>query len=237
MRKILSFLFFLVSFTIAKAENDLPKTEQLIVVKTDGWDTIHGKLSAFKWKDGNWNSVMSDITVVVGKKGLAWGKGLHDEKLIKGPLKKEGDGRSPAGIYPLTGLFGYGDMKEKMNYIKVDQNTFCVDDPSSSFYNEIVHADTVKKDWNSAETMRLKSDNYKYGIFVGYNTYSIEASKGSCIFIHIWDNASSPTAGCTALTEENILKLMSFLDKSKNPLLVQVPEEEYKKLKTLYKLP
>ena len=237
MHKVFCFLFLFLGFKIFVTGSDLPRTEQLIVVTTEGWDAVQGKLNAYEWRNNCWTHRLRNVPVVVGKKGLAWGSGLHDKSLITGPVKREGDGRSPAGIYPLTGLFGYMDLQKKMDYLKVDKNTFCIDDPSSAYYNKVVHSDTVTKDWNSAETMKLKSDNYKYGIFVGYNTDSVRVNSGSCIFIHIWDDKNSPTAGCTALTENNILKLIRLLNKEKNPLLVQAPQKEYEKLKTLYSLP
>ena len=124
-----------------------------------------------------------------------------------------------------------------MKSLKVDNNTYCVDDVKSAYYNQIVKPDTVKKDWSSAETMRMKTDVYKYGIFVDYNVNPVIAGEGSCIFMHIWSKRTSPTAGCTAMTKDNILKLIRFLDKSQNPVLVQVPQSEYPRLKLLYKLP
>ena len=168
---------------------------------------------------------------------MAWGKGLHKAELNKGKLKKEGDGNSPAGIFHLSGLFGYEDIRSEMNSLKVDNRTFCVDDSKSAYYNQIVKSDTVKKDWNSAETMRMKSDVYKFGIFVDYNVKPAIPNMGSCIFMHIWSGSNKPTAGCTAMKESDILKLIDFLDKKKNPILVQVPLSEYSKLKGMYKLP
>ena len=213
------------------------KTFQLVVVTTGGWNTIEGKMSTYQWENNKWSAVLTDIPIVTGRSGLAWGKGLHDPFLNKGKLKKEGDGNAPAGIYYLSGLFGYQDISAKMSSLKVDERTFCVDDVKSGYYNQIVKSDTVQKDWNSAETMRMKSDVYKYGIFVDYNVNPAIPGKGSCIFMHIWRKSTSPTAGCTAMTEANILKLIGFLDKSKNPVLVQVPQSEYAKLKQLYQLP
>jgi D-alanyl-D-alanine dipeptidase len=55
--------------------------------------------------------------------------------------------------------------------------------------------------------------------------------------MHIWSGSNKPTAGCTAMKESDILKLIDFLDKTKNPILVQVPQSEYSKLKGMYKLP
>lgn len=212
-------------------------TRQLVVVTSEGWNKINGKMTAYEWKNNKWIPVLKDIPIVTGRSGLAWGKGLHDSKLNRGKLKKEGDGNAPAGIFYLSGLFGYDKISAKMNSLKVDNKTFCVDDSRSAYYNKIVKSDTVKKDWKSAETMRMKSDVYKYGIFVDYNVNPAEAGKGSCIFMHIWSGSNSPTAGCTAMTEANILKLIEFLDKKKNPVLVQVPQSEYEKLKRTYKLP
>lgn len=213
------------------------KTSQLVVVTTPDWNSINGKMTSYEWKKNRWEAVLKDIPIITGRNGLAWGKGLHNNSLNKGKLKKEGDGKAPAGIFYLSGLFGYQDISSKMNSLKVDQKTFCVDDIKSEYYNQIVKSDTVKKDWNSAETMRMKSDVYKFGIFVDYNVKPAIPGKGSCIFMHIWSKSTAPTAGCTAMTEQNIRKLISFLDKSKNPVLVQVPESEYPKMRKMYKLP
>ena len=213
------------------------KTSQLIVVTSNSWNTIQGKMNVYEYHSGVWKSVLKDIPIVTGRSGMAWGRGLHSLESTIGRLKKEGDGNSPAGIFYLSGLFGYDDISSKMNSIKVDQQTFCVDDSKSAYYNQIVKTDTVKKDWISAETMRMKSDAYKYGIFVDYNVKPAVPQMGSCIFMHIWSGSDSPTAGCTAMKEADILKLIGFLDKKKNPVLIQVPRAEYDKMKLIYKLP
>ena len=213
------------------------KTDQLIIVTSDSWNKIEGKMNVYEYKNNKWQPVFMNIPIVTGRSGMAWGKGLHDSGFNKGKLKKEGDGNAPAGIYTLSGLFGYDDIRSKMNSLKVDQNTFCVDDSKSPNYNRIVNTDTLRKDWDSAETMLMKSDVYKFGIFVDYNVKPVIPGSGSCIFMHIWSGKNSPTAGCTAMKEEDILKLIGFLDKTKNPILVQAPIVEYEQLKKYYKLP
>jgi L,D-peptidoglycan transpeptidase YkuD (ErfK/YbiS/YcfS/YnhG family) len=236
----LGYLLLLIIFPFLASAQNLSKklnTSQLVIVTTSGWNTINGKMTTYKLVNNTWLPVLKEVAIVTGRNGLAWGNGLHDAGLNKGKLKKEGDGNSPAGIFYLSGLFGYQDITSKMRSLKVDDRTFCVDDVRSEYYNQIVKSDTVKKDWSSAETMRMKSDVYKYGIFVDYNVNPVVAGKGSCIFMHIWSKSTAPTAGCTAMTEETILKLISFLDKSKNPVLVQVPQSEYHKLKQRYNLP
>lgn len=224
-------------FGQAQDIHQLLKTSQLVVVTTADWNNIKGKMTTYQWNNNRWEAVLKGIPIVTGRSGLAWGRGLHDPSFNRGKLKKEGDGNAPAGIFYVTGLFGYQDIPSRMNSLKVDQRTFCVDDVKSAYYNQIVKSDTVKKDWNSAETMRMKSDVYKYGIFVDYNVKPARPGEGSCIFMHIWSKSTAPTSGCTAMTEGDILKLIGFLDKSKNPVLIQVPQSEYHKMRLLYKLP
>ncbi|NQV74818.1 MAG: L,D-transpeptidase family protein [Bacteroidetes bacterium] len=233
---ILSLLFF---FFFNKQEDlhTLFKSSQLIVVTSASWNKIEGQMNVYEYQCGVWKVVLRDIPIVTGRSGMAWGRGLHSTEFNKGRLKKEGDGNSPAGIFYLSGLFGYENISAKMTSMKVDLQTFCVDDSKSAFYNQIVKTDTVKKDWASAETMRMKSDVYKYGIFVDYNIKPAVPNGGSCIFMHIWSGSTSPTAGCTAMKEADILKLIDFLDQKKNPVLVQLPRAEYDKMKRLYKLP
>ncbi len=233
-------LYLFISFSFNEQPINLNtrfNTGQLIVVTTDSWNKIEGKMSVYEYKGNRWIPVLTEIPIVTGRSGMAWGKGLHKAELNKGKLKKEGDGNSPAGIFNLSGLFGYEDIHSEMNSLKVDNRTFCVDDSKSEYYNQIVKLDTVRKDWNSAETMRMKSDVYKFGIFVDYNVKPAIPNMGSCIFMHIWSGSNKPTAGCTAMKESDILKLIDFLDKKKNPILVQVPQSEYSKLKGMYKLP
>ncbi len=233
-------LYFFISFFFNEQPINLNtrfNTEQLILVTTDTWNKIEGKMAVYEYKGNRWMPVFTEIPIVTGRSGMAWGTGLHKAELNKGKLKREGDGNSPAGIFHLSGLFGYEDIRSEMNSLKVDNQTFCVDDSKSIYYNQIVKSDTVKKDWNSAETMRMKSDVYKFGIFVDYNVNPAIPDMGSCIFMHIWSGSKNPTAGCTAMKESDILKLIDFLDKRKNPILVQIPLSEYGRLKSMYKLP
>ncbi|SMO53247.1 L,D-peptidoglycan transpeptidase YkuD, ErfK/YbiS/YcfS/YnhG family [Solitalea koreensis] len=211
--------------------------EQLIIVTSADWQAIQGKMNVYEWKDNSWNAVMKNIPITLGRTGLAWAKGLQNSKWNTGELKKEGDGKSPAGIFRIGGLFGYGDLETKMNYLKLNQTTFCVDDTASSNYNRIVDTATVSKNWNSAEKMRRNDDLYKYGVLVDYNSENVIEGAGSCIFIHIWRGNDQPTLGCTAMTEANILKLIHFLNKEKKPLLVQMPEKELQEFSKEYKLP
>jgi L,D-peptidoglycan transpeptidase YkuD (ErfK/YbiS/YcfS/YnhG family) len=232
--------------TVAKDTNPIVNklgSKQILVVKTPNYDVIQGTLTAYEWDDKatKWQPLTETIGIVVGGKGLAWGAGLHDAAFNQPPFKKEGDKKSPAGLFYLSSLFGYEPQAQlgalKMPYFQADSSIFCVDDGRSKYYNRIVDADTLKKDWNSAESMLLDKVYYKYGAVVDYNFPNPEAGRGSCIFVHIWQDNQHGTAGCTAMPENKMKHLLNLLDKTKRPILVQATEKDYEGLKKMYALP
>ncbi len=223
-----------------------PDTRQLLVVRTGNWDEIHGVIQRFERTGPNasWNAVSSLEPIVVGRTGLAWGRGLHGDSAIgAGPVKQEGDGKSPAGLFTLSKVFGYapGDsMTElRMPYIQATEALKCVDDPADDAYNTLVNAPASgSPTWQSAEDMRRHDEAYRLGIFVDHNAGSSrKPGGGSCIFLHVWSGADSPTVGCTAMPLPRVVDLAGWLDAAAHPVLVQLPDEVYTRLKPAWHLP
>jgi L,D-peptidoglycan transpeptidase YkuD (ErfK/YbiS/YcfS/YnhG family) len=239
--KYLSILFVIFCNPLFGQPADFTKefqTQQIIIVTATDKNSTQGALSLYE-ADANrqWKMVMKDVPIMLGRNGMAWGSGLHPATLNTGELKREGDGKSPAGIYRLNSLFSYGQLESSMPHTQVDSTWYCVDDVNSDYYNRVVTINEVSKDWNSAEDMKRKDHQYKFGVVVAYNTEPVRKSAGSCIFLHIWKSPGETTSGCTSMTEANLLMLIHSLDKTKNPTLVQMPLNEYNQLKKLYKLP
>jgi D-alanyl-D-alanine dipeptidase len=217
------------------------QSHQLVLVITPDWQTVTGHLRRFEWREGTWEAVGAPIPIVVGRSGLAWGRGLHPMPQ-EGPIKKEGDGKSPAGIFRLSYAFGYAAPDAvrdiKLPYRQCTASLECVDDVKSAFYNTVIDRNTLTKpDWNSSEHMRMKNDEYKLGIFVAHNTDPAVLGVGSCVFMHIWLGPGIPTSGCTAMTEGSIESLLGWLDSSAQPLLVQLPQAEFNRLQKPWGLP
>jgi len=74
--------------------------------------------------------------------------------------------------------------------------------------------------------MRCADDLYKWGVVVAHNPPAIPGA-GSCIFLHVWKDARSATAGCTAMPEQDLVHLLRWLDPRARPVLVQMPRREY----------
>jgi L,D-peptidoglycan transpeptidase YkuD (ErfK/YbiS/YcfS/YnhG family) len=81
---------------------------QVVLVTTADWNADHGTLRSFsRADDGDWHMVGAPFPVVIGRTGAAWGIGLHDVPPDSdGPVKQEGDGRSPAGVFTIGEAFG-----------------------------------------------------------------------------------------------------------------------------------
>ena len=214
--------------------------KQLVVVVTDNWDGVSAKLFGFEKRKGTWQLQFS-FAAVVGEKGMALGEGIQNITINGAPQKKEGDLKSPAGIFFLGPAFGYASKTETkwlhMPYVCATDTLVCIDDPRSARYNELVKSDTVEKDWNSHEEMHRKDQDYKWGIYVQHNYHPVKPGNGSCIFLHIWEGAGKGTAGCTAMEEKNIITLLQWIRGDKHPVLVQFPEKVYNQLRRRYSMP
>lgn len=221
------------------------KSLQAIVVTTKAWDNIQGEARLFERKDvkSKWKMVGSSFPIVVGKNGLAWGAGGLNEmpaEAVGSLLKTEGDGKSPAGIFSLTSAFGSKEKPDFVNlpYTQLAEWTECVDDEKSSHYNRIVNRMQVGVfDWNSSEKMLEVGAQYDLGVYVAHNSNPVKSGSGSCIFLHIWKNAATGTAGCTAMERSDIEKILGWLNTEKNPVLLQMPEAEYQNHQKSWNLP
>ena len=215
------------------------KCDQLLVVVNSSWDSLQGKLYAFKKEHGKWRLQFSN-PIVIGSKGLAIGDGLIKLN-IQGPVKHEGDKRSPAGIFSIGTAFGYAGKKDaawiKNRYVQAFDTLICVDDANSSNYNKLVDKDTARHDYNSFEYMHLKKVYYKWGLFINHNSGKVVPGDGSCIFMHIWEDDHTGTDGCTAMAEGNMLRVLHWINAKEKPMLVQMPLAVYKKLKRRFGFP
>jgi L,D-peptidoglycan transpeptidase YkuD (ErfK/YbiS/YcfS/YnhG family) len=84
--------------------------------------------------------------------------------------------------------------------------------------------------------MRAVGMEYELGIFVAHNAERTKGA-GSCIFLHRWADEKTGTSGCTAMSLEQMEKIFRWIDSTKNPILIQMPDEAYQQFQTAWKLP
>jgi D-alanyl-D-alanine dipeptidase len=242
LENIFAALAFALPTALRAQQTPLAQAQQLIVVTTRGWNEVPGTLVRYERKNvhASWLAVGTALPIVVGKNGLGWGRGVNAPVKGAGPVKHEGDGRSPAGIFRLTNAFGYASADSaqwlKLPYQRATRTYECVDDTTSRYYNQTLERATVAPDWHSSEIMRRTDNAYRWGVIVAHNMPA-RAGEGSCIFLHIWSGPTQGTVGCTAMAEPQLLEVMRWLDPARRPLLVQLTDSEYARRRSAWALP
>jgi L,D-peptidoglycan transpeptidase YkuD (ErfK/YbiS/YcfS/YnhG family) len=235
------------------------RSTEMLVVTTPDWNAVDGQLERFERVSARdpWRPAGAPISIVVGGKGMGWGiglllenartAGLTTETKKTEPIKKEGDGKSPAGVFTLGTAFGDAAQPlsgQKLPYLELTPSIECVDDARSTHYNRVLDRSTVSPDWNNSEHMRSVGEAYRWGIVINHNGTVVGPDSkapapggGSCVFLHIWGGRGHGTAGCTAMTPGDIEALLTWLDPARKPLLVQMPRADYDRLASAWKLP
>lgn len=178
--------------------NPNPLTSQILVVKSP--NSFKAQITMCQLQGKKWDDIQS-YPGVIGKNGIA-------------PMgeKKEGDLKTPAGLYPLGTAFGTEPMAIKMDYKYITPDDKFIDDVTSAQYNTWVSGPTTAK---SFESMLITP--YKMGAVIHYNMNPTIPGAGSAIFLHLWQSAETGTAGCVALDEQHLKTILQWLDKNQHP--------------------
>lgn len=173
----------------------------------------------YEKKSGEWRRFLKKMDGVIGKNGFTVNK-------------KEGDGKSPVGIYSFGTAFGSETKPDgvKMGYKKTTIYDYWIDDQTSEDYNKWkTYKGNPSSKWKSFE--RMNHELYKYGAVINYNTNPIIKGKGSAIFLHIWRGETMPTAGCMATAEKNVISLLKWLDPAQKPHIIMGTNQSLKSVK------
>ncbi len=155
---------------------------------------------------GRWHVASGPVSGNIGRGGFA-----------PPGEKREGDGRTPSGLFGLGSAFGYPPSVDTgMAYRQTGEDDFWVNDIDSPDYNRWVRG--ARK--AAVEKMRRDDDLYKYGIVVEYNTDPVVRGLGSAIFFHVWKSAGAPTEGCVSMSEEAMLLILGWLDAAAKPAVL-----------------
>lgn len=206
---------------------------QLVVVTTADWDANQGRLQRFERDGQQWRSVGDPAEVTIGRSGSAWGLGLHPAQR-DGPVKREGDGRAPAGLFRVGTAFGYADRAATaLPYSAMTVSDYCIDVSDSPLYNRIVDAKTVGEAAVAGSTEPMRRDlhaggdqRYRQGFVIEHNRDGV-AGAGSCIFAHLWKAPGEATAGCTAMDDSEMNRLLAWLKPEAQPVFVLLPQAQY----------
>ncbi len=145
--------------------------------------------------------------------------------------KKEGDGATPAGIFPIRRIFYRDDnltpkQKDIMRELSLrgfqvqalTENDLWCDDPKSPYYNQYINRSQFSSDKIPSHEELYRSDSvYDIILVLGYNDKPIVHGKGSAIFVHVARYLTptiSPTEGCIALAKPDLLSILKTMTPS-----------------------
>lgn len=217
---------------------------QMVLVIVPDWNATRGTLRTYARDGEAWREAGDAASVVVGRNGSAWGLGLNARHPPEGPVKREGDGRSPAGVFAIGEAFGYATHATSgLPYTPMQASSWCVDVSGSPLYNRIVDARQAGEAAieGASEHMRLDLFNhgdqrYRIGFVIEHNTQQ-QPQGGSCIFAHLWSSPDSATSGCTAMADASMERLLAWLDAARRPVFVLLTERDYARLRDDWQLP
>jgi L,D-peptidoglycan transpeptidase YkuD (ErfK/YbiS/YcfS/YnhG family) len=140
-----------------------------------------------------------------------WGSGSHRCAIGRGGVgekMREGDGITPAGIWPLRRVLYRADRQNApktalpLSPIAADDG-WC-DAPADKNYNLPVKLPYPA----SAEELWHADALYDIVVVIGFNDAPVVAGMGSAIFLHVAAKDFAHTEGCVALEKEDLLELL-----------------------------
>jgi len=141
---------------------------------------------------------------------IAWGRHRKRCALGRGGIvrdKREGDGATPAGSFPLREAFYRADRlprpKTGLPLRAIAETDGWCDAPDSPDYNRLIRRPHPARH----ETLWRDDGLYDLLLVIGYNDEPPVANRGSAIFLHIAKPDYAPTEGCVALARDDLLAL------------------------------
>lgn len=158
------------------------------------------------------------LDLIVSRAGDGW-QASYGERVWRAAVgrsgirrdKVEGDGASPAGRWPIRRVLYRADKLGQapvtaFETAEIHREDGWCDDAGHPAYNRPVHLPFVA----SHEEMWRKDDLYDIVVVLGHNDDPIVPGAGSAVFLHVASQGYGPTAGCAAMTRDDLLEFLGL---------------------------
>ena len=161
--------------------------QQLLFVEYKG--NAKADVLLYQKEGTKWERILK-CTGYVGKNGI--------------DKKKQGDKKTPTGVYNLTSGFGIkSNPGTTMPYVEVNKYQYwCAD---KKYYNQLVDVREVPHKC-TGEHLIDYVPHYNYGMFLDFNK-DCKYKKGAAIFLHC-TGSTKYTSGCIAVSQKNMIKIL-----------------------------
>lgn len=179
---------------------------QAVIVTAARYGGTAATMTAYQRDGAGWQVAFGPWSAHLGSRGIA-----------PPGEKREGDGRTPSGVYGFDFFFGVApDPGVRFPYRRVtSRSVVWDDDPDSPRYNTWVDLDMADAG-RDPEPMYV-TPAYDHGAVIAYND-ARTPGLGSAIFLHVSTGAA--TAGCVSLPAGDLVELLRWLDPARDPRIV-----------------
>lgn len=130
--------------------------------------------------------------------------------VVEAENKREGDGATPLGLWPMRQVFWRPDRvaqpETQLPAVPLNQQLGWCDEPGHPLYNR-----QVELPFPSSHEQLWREDHvYDLIVALGYNDEPVVAGRGSAIFLHLARPDFSPTEGCVACTQADLLAVLKL---------------------------
>lgn len=193
---------------VNKNGDRLNSTSQLLVVFNELPESETAQLVVFEKRNNRWRPVFEPVIAGIGRKGFA-----------EPGMKREGDQKSPSGLFRLGQLFCYDPVvNTQVPFIQSSADDKWIDDPDSPKYNSYVHGPTTASSW---ENLLLKTNDYRYCMVIEYNMHPVVKGMGSAIFLHLSEHeAINSSSGCVVVTQNDMERLLKWMNPELKPAIL-----------------
>ena len=169
------------------------------VISVVGGGGSSAKVDVFQRTAAGWQPVSVGIPAFVGANGMA-------------PKTREGEGKTPMGIFTLDFAFGTApNPGGGLQYVQVGPTHWWDGDTDSPTYNTMQVCEKSQCPFDTGPpsgTENLDIPQYVHAVVMGVNKTRVPGD-GSAFFLHATDGG--PTAGCVAIDDGKLVEIMRWL--------------------------
>jgi L,D-peptidoglycan transpeptidase YkuD (ErfK/YbiS/YcfS/YnhG family) len=116
-----------------------------------------------------------------------------------------------------------GNPGVRYHYHQLVADDYWDENPASPTYNTFVHGTNPGA---GSEALWQVAPQYNYFAVIDYNIPAVPASpaRGSAIFLHVVSGGG--TAGCVALGQSDLVRVLDWLDPAASPRIVMAPSQD-----------
>jgi L,D-peptidoglycan transpeptidase YkuD (ErfK/YbiS/YcfS/YnhG family) len=136
-------------------------------------------------------------------------------------LKREGDGGTPLGRFPIRLVLYRADRgfrpRTSLPVRAIHDTDGWCDDPLDRNYNRLITLPSSRR----AEGLKRADPLYDLVLVLGYNDRPRVRGKGSAIFMHLAREGYTPTEGCIALSRRDLHAVLAEIRRRTEILILR----------------